>query len=177
MDEQIFVDHINSVSMEAMGATARAEAAFAKMQRERDYYEAKWREAEGERFEADAELDQCRAPRRVEGTLPADDLRRAFVDGAAWWNFKTTAWSMRTSERREAEAEAAARYPNGRHSGGGGPPAPTDWAHYAARGILADLTDRRGVKHGFDDIDEDVRVEMVAAMAEIIRSASREMQQ
>lgn len=61
------------------------------------------------------------------------------------------------------------------HSGGGGPPAPTDWAHYAARGILADLTDRRGIKHGFDDIDEDVRIEMVASLAEIIRSASKEM--
>ncbi len=51
-----------------------------------------------------------------------------------------------------------------------------DWAHYAARGILADLTDRRGIKHGFDDIDEDVRIEMVASLAEIIRSAAQERQ-
>jgi len=103
--------------LECDAATKRAEvaeAALAAMRIERDYYEASWRRAEGERFEADVELDECRAPRRIEGTLPADDLRRAFVDGAAWWNFKSTSWSMWNSERREAEEEAEARYPNGK---------------------------------------------------------------
>lgn len=51
------------------------------------------------------------------------------------------------------------------------PPPATDWAHAAARGVLADLQDRRGVKNGFVDIDEDVRAEMVRSLAEIIRTA------
>lgn len=92
----------------------QAEAALAAMRMERDYYEASWRRAEGERFEADVELDECRAPRLIEGTLPADDLRRAFADGAAWWNFNSTGFTMFGSERREAEAEAEARFPNGK---------------------------------------------------------------
>jgi len=55
-----------------------------------------------------------RAPRRIEGTLPAYDLRRAFADGAAWWNFNSTGFTMFGSERREAEVEAETRYPNGK---------------------------------------------------------------
>ncbi len=51
------------------------------------------------------------------------------------------------------------------------PPAAVDWAHAAARGILADLNDRHTIKHGFRDIDEEVRVEMVATLAAIIRKA------
>lgn len=46
-----------------------------------------------------------------------------------------------------------------------------DWAHAAARGILADLTDRRGVKHELNNIDTDVRVELVETLADIIREA------
>jgi hypothetical protein len=42
------------------------------------------------------------------------ELRRAFVDGAAWWNFNSTGFTMFGSERREAEAEAEARFPNGK---------------------------------------------------------------
>ncbi len=52
--------------------------------------------------------------RRIEGTLPADDLRRAFVDGAAWWEFKSTEFTMWNSDRREAEAEAEIRFPGGK---------------------------------------------------------------
>jgi hypothetical protein len=55
-------------------------------------------------------------------------------------------------------------------SGKDAPPA-VDWAHAAARGILHDLNDRRGIKHAFREIDEDVRKEMVAAHAAIIRAA------
>lgn len=44
-----------------------------------------------------------------------------------------------------------------------------DWAHQAARGILSDLTDRRGVKNGFSRIDYETRLEIVDAVAEIIR--------
>jgi hypothetical protein len=49
------------------------------------------------------------------------------------------------------------------------PPPAKDWAHVAARGILADLTDRRDIKRGFEGVDEDVRVEIVESLAEIIR--------
>lgn len=52
------------------------------------------------------------------------------------------------------------------------PPKPKDWAHAAARGILADLTDRAGIKHGFGQVDEDVRRDIVGALAAIIREAT-----
>ncbi len=53
------------------------------------------------------------------------------------------------------------------------PPA-RDWAHRAARGILADLNDRRGIKQGFADIDQERRAEIVETMAAIIRLAHKE---
>ncbi len=77
--------------------------------------------------------------------------------------------------------EQGARYPYDatdnwwKDAGVSAPPA-ADWAHYAARGIMADLTDRRGIKYSFDNIDEDVRIEMVETLAEIIRSAAQESQ-
>lgn len=46
-----------------------------------------------------------------------------------------------------------------------------DWAHSAARGILADLNDRGGIKHSFVDIDAEVRADIVESLAEIIRKA------
>lgn len=54
------------------------------------------------------------------------------------------------------------------------PPPATDWAHTAARGVIADLQDRRGIKHAFDNLDEDVRKEITGDMAAIIRAASLE---
>ena|ERR1019366_10032770 len=51
------------------------------------------------------------------------------------------------------------------------PPPATDWAHAAARGVVADLTDRRGIKNGFDDVDDETKVEIISTMAEIIRLA------
>lgn len=53
------------------------------------------------------------------------------------------------------------------------PPTPpvVDWAHSAARGVIADLTDRGGIKYAFNDIDEDIRIEIVQSLAEIIRLA------
>lgn len=49
---------------------------------------------------------------------------------------------------------------------------PVDWAESAALGILRDLNDRRGIKHGFADVDHGVRVEIVEHMADIIRTAA-----
>lgn len=56
---------------------------------------------------------------------------------------------------------------------GASPPPPVDWAHAAARGVVADLTDRRGIKREFGDLDEDVRKDIVESLAEIIREAQR----
>ncbi len=57
------------------------------------------------------------------------------------------------------------------NGGGLEPPAPLDWAHSAARGILADLNDRKGIKQGFAGIDEDTRAEIVKSLASIVRAA------
>lgn len=48
---------------------------------------------------------------------------------------------------------------------------PKDWADKAALGILRDLSDRRGIKHELGAVDDDVRPDIVDAMAEIIRVA------
>lgn len=48
---------------------------------------------------------------------------------------------------------------------------PVDAAHRAALGVLADLLDRRGVKQELEQIDGDVRAEIVAELAAIIRVA------
>ena len=48
-----------------------------------------------------------------------------------------------------------------------------DWSFRAARGVIEDLCDRRGIKNGFEDIPDDIRVDIVAALAEIIREAEK----
>lgn len=52
---------------------------------------------------------------------------------------------------------------------------PVDWAERAALGILADLCDRKGIKHALRPIegDEDITEEIVTTLAEIIRTALR----
>jgi len=47
----------------------------------------------------------------------------------------------------------------------------TDWAHAAARGVLADLSDRGGIKHELADVDAEVRIDIVEALSAIIRLA------
>lgn len=44
-----------------------------------------------------------------------------------------------------------------------------DWAIAAARGIINDLSDRRGIKRGFEEVDLQTRREIVKTMAAIIR--------
>lgn len=51
---------------------------------------------------------------------------------------------------------------------------PKDWAVKAARGVLDNLCDRRDIKRGFEQVDHDVRKEIVDSLAEIIRIAARE---
>ncbi len=52
-------------------------------------------------------------PPYIEGTWPEDDLRRAFVAGAKWWEFTSTGGTMWASDRNKAEKEAEIRYPDG----------------------------------------------------------------
>ena len=47
------------------------------------------------------------------GSWPCDDLRRAFVAGAAWWEFASRGWTMWPADRDKAESEAEQRYPGG----------------------------------------------------------------
>jgi hypothetical protein len=51
---------------------------------------------------------------KIEGYWPENDIRRAFVAGAKWWEFKEKGATMWQSDIREAEKEAERRYPNGR---------------------------------------------------------------
>lgn len=48
------------------------------------------------------------------GTWPADDLRRAFVEGAKWWEYESTGATMWPSDRDKAESEAERRFPAGK---------------------------------------------------------------
>jgi hypothetical protein len=48
---------------------------------------------------------------------------------------------------------------------------PPDWAHRAARGIMADMNDRRGIKWEIQKVDMDTRKDIVATLAAIIRLA------
>jgi hypothetical protein len=47
----------------------------------------------------------------VQGTWPADDIRRVFVEGAKWWEFHQSKGTMWGSDVTEAEEEATRRYP------------------------------------------------------------------
>lgn len=54
---------------------------------------------------------------------------------------------------------------------------PKDWAEVAALGVLADLCDRRGIKQELRPIrgDEDLSIEIVESLAEIIRTAQKDL--
>lgn len=45
------------------------------------------------------------------------------------------------------------------------------WTERAARAVIADLCDRRDIKRGFDDVDLDIRREIVTTLADIINKA------
>jgi len=84
-------------------------------------------------------------------------------------------------EMSKRALEHGARYP---YDGGADfwedrtptPPPATDWAHAAARGVLADLLDQSGINRALNDeqIDRETRAEIVQSMAEIIRLARAE---
>ena len=52
-------------------------------------------------------------------------------------------------------------------------PAPEaiDWAHAAARGIATNLRERTGIQEGFQGLSEEVRLDLIAEIAQIIRLA------
>ena len=54
----------------------------------------------------------------MEGTWAKDDPRRAFVAGAAWWEFRATGATMWESDRKKAEDEAERRYPSAMREAG-----------------------------------------------------------
>ncbi len=47
------------------------------------------------------------------GYWKKDDIRRAFVAGAKWWEWQKEGATMWNSDVREAEEEAEKRYPGG----------------------------------------------------------------
>lgn len=49
-------------------------------------------------------------PKLTEGTWAKDDLRRAFVAGAKWWEYHSMGFTMWQSDQRLTEAEANRRY-------------------------------------------------------------------
>lgn len=46
-----------------------------------------------------------------------------------------------------------------------------DWATYAARGVVAELEGRHTIKHGFENVDEQTRLEIIKSISDIIRYA------
>ena len=46
----------------------------------------------------------------IEGILPENDLQRAFVAGAKWWEFYVSDGTMWQSDVRLVESEAKKRY-------------------------------------------------------------------
>jgi hypothetical protein len=62
--------------------------------------------------DAIAEIERLIAENaQLRKTWPANDIRRAFVEGAAWWEYHQQNATMWQSDRRIAEAEAEMRYP------------------------------------------------------------------
>lgn len=50
---------------------------------------------------------------------------------------------------------------------------PITWQRAAVLGILCDLTDRRGIKHGFNDLDDDIKNEIVDSLTKIVEEAHK----
>jgi len=49
-----------------------------------------------------------------DGDWADDDLRRAFVSGAKWWEYRQSGATMFASDQRRAEDEAERRFPGGK---------------------------------------------------------------
>ncbi len=75
--------------------------------------------------------------RGLDGWWPKTDLRRAFLDGAKWWEYVSRHGTMWQSDQNRAAAEAERRYPNGVYDP---TPAPAS-ADAAPNGLLDRLAD------------------------------------
>ncbi len=96
-DRDLVVRHgAHLVAMSHAAANQRAEAA----ERERD-------EARAQVARVKAECSALAG--HIEGVWPADDPRRVFVAGAAWWQFHNGGATAFSSERGEMEDEAQRR--------------------------------------------------------------------
>lgn len=80
--------------------------------------------------------------------------------------------SMTRKEAARFRLRHSARYPYD-HEGEGPIRPVADWAEAAARGVLADLCDRCGIKWALqdEDIGQATRLEIVTSLADIIREA------
>lgn len=52
--------------------------------------------------------------RIIFGSWDGDDLRRAFVEGVAWWEYVKTGGTIWSADRERAEDEAERRFPGGK---------------------------------------------------------------
>ena len=110
------------------------------------------------------------------GSWSADDLRRAFVAGAAWRLYRATRSTPFSAERDEMEAEAEWRYPGGRPRGDATTPraaAPVEWVEACAyinldrvnaiaRGAARTTLEHTGQTFlDYDDAGELIGVELV----------------
>lgn len=76
---------------------------------------------------------------------------------------------MTNTEQAEFTLKLGIEYPYDLNEAGH----PDAWHYQAARGVMADLMDRRAIKWTLGDLDPDVRVEIVQALAEIILAARK----
>jgi hypothetical protein len=69
--------------------------------------------ADADKFFAaiDAARSALLAAKQVEGTWSPDDIRRAFVEGAKWWEYAKTGGTMWQSDIDHTEEVATKRYP------------------------------------------------------------------
>lgn len=91
-----------------------------------------------------------------------------YIDNPTPPTEESVKWSIRMGSEYPFDAPNSWWYVDGAE--GGEPPPAESWAHVAARGIIANLSDRRGIKQELQvtQIDEDVRIEIVNTIAMII---------
>ena len=78
------------------------------------------------------------------------------------------------SKLAQIRLESGAKYPYDHDGDSSEPVRPAkDWAEAATRGVLSDLSDRRGIKWELEKVDQETRIELVASLAEIIRLAHK----
>lgn len=67
--------------------------------------------------------------------------------------------------------EAGSKFPYDQPDDVDAPVPATDWAHAAARGVLSNLRGRGGIGNELEQLDEELRQEIISEAAEVIRQA------